>query len=147
MTCYVFFITTWHCNFRMQKVLEWSENLQGILKEGHMPVISLLPQSAVVYSRPYKSRLVTAIWNELQEASLFRSNDLAIIEINCKIEKFDIQTRWLQEKVQGWRNGLRARRVDAHHGSAFTGVFVYGCNGHVNKKFNQSLLLIPESLF
>ena len=40
-----------------------------------------------------------------------------------------------------------ARRVDAHHGSAATGVFVYGCNGHVNKKLKQSLLLIPENLF
>ena len=48
---------------------------------------------------------------------------------------------------KGSRMSQRARRVDAHHGSAATGVFVYGCNGHVNKKFKQSLFLIPENLF
>ena len=41
----------------------------------------------------------------------------------------------------------RARRVEALHGSASTGVFVYSYNGHVNKKLKQSLLLIPENLF
>ena len=48
---------------------------------------------------------------------------------------------------KGSRVSQQARHVDAYHGSAFTGVFIFDCNGLVNKKFKQSLLLIPESLF
>ena len=45
------------------------------------------------------------------------------------------------------KGSQQARRVEVNHGSAFTGVFISDCNGRVNKKFKQSLLLIPESCF
>ena len=89
--------------------------------------------------------MVTAFENDLnsKKLTLFGSNDLAIVELK-------LQEKSAIDEMAPRRNLMllqRARRVEALHGSASTGVFVYSYNGHVNKKLKQSLLLIPESLF